>query len=124
MSMRDDLNSLRQYESTQPVGGDCQPLFKASASAHYVIMEPAEVITNVTFPVHCRAEGERFFTLLAFCWSTVIWIPDGSLGRCGPAEVYCCFTRDLMKTWRPSRLESILWCSQLIHTDWSASSHL
>lgn len=127
MGLSSDLHSLGQYGSTQLVGGDCQARFKAAASAHYVIMEPAEVITNVTFPVHCRAEGRGFFfffTRLAFCWSTTIWIPDGFLSRCCPVEAYCCFTMNLMKTWHPSRLGSVLWCSQLMCTDWSASFHL
>lgn len=79
-------------------------------------MEPAEVITNVTFPVHCWAERREFFTLLAVCWSTTIQITDGFLGRCGSVELQCGFTRGLMKTWQSSRLKSILWGSQLIHT--------
>lgn len=65
--MRGDLYSLGQYGSTQLVGVDCQPPFKASANAHYVITEPAEVITNVTFPVHCRAVGRGF----SHCWRFV-----------------------------------------------------
>lgn len=128
MGLSSDLHSLGQYGSTQLVGGDCQARFKAAAGAHYVIMEPAEVITNVTFPVQCRAEGREvfffFFTRLAFCWSTTIWIPDGFLSRCCPVEASCRFTRDLMKTWHPSRLDSVLWCAQLMHTDWPASFHL
>lgn len=78
-------------------------------------MEPAEVITNVTFPVHCWAERGEFFTLLAFCWSTAIQITDGFPGRCGSVELPCGFTRGLMKTWQPSRLKSILWGPQLVH---------
>jgi hypothetical protein len=64
------------------------------------------------FTAEQREEG---FTLLAFCWSTTIQITDGFLSRCGPVELHCWFTRDLMKIWHPSRLESILWGSQRMH---------
>lgn len=60
------------------------------------------------FQFTAEQRGE-FFTLLAFCWSTKIRITDGFLGRCGPVELQCWFIRGLMKTWHPSRLESILW---------------
>jgi len=64
------------------------------------------------FTVEQRGE---FFTLLALCWSTTIQITDGFLGRCGSVEPQCGFTRGLMKTWHPSRLESILRGSRLMH---------
>lgn len=64
------------------------------------------------FTVEQRGE---FFTLLAFCWSKTIQITDGFLGRCGSVEPQCGFTRGLMKTWHPSRLESILRGSRLMH---------
>lgn len=89
MGMSDNLHFWDTMDPPSLLVGDCQPRFKAAANAHYVIMEPAEVITNVTFPVHCRAEGRSFFTLLAFCWSRAIWIPDGFLSRCCPGEAYC-----------------------------------
>lgn len=64
------------------------------------------------FTVEQRGES---FTLLVFFWSTMIQITDGFLGRCSSVEPKCGFTRGLMKTWHPSRLESVLRGCQLMY---------
>lgn len=77
-------------------------------------MEPAEVITNVTFPVHCRAEGRVFHT------AGVLLEHNDTNRRWLPRQMWLCRTavwvyKGLMKTWQPSRLKSILWGSRLMH---------
>lgn len=114
--MSDDLYFLGHLGSTHIVGRDHQRGLRLKPVPIMSLWSLQKRLLMLLFQFTAEQRGE-FFTLLAFCWSTTIQITDDFLGRCGSVELQCGFTRGLMKTWQPSRLESILWGSQLMRIE-------
>lgn len=66
------------YESTQSLGKTSLLGLLLSANVNYVITEPAEAITNVTFTVHCRPEKRVFHTVVVLLeqdYTNHRWLP-------------------------------------------------
>lgn len=66
------------YESIQSLGKTPQLGLVLSANVNYVITEPAEAITNVTFTVHCRPEKRVFHTVVVLLeqdYTNRRWLP-------------------------------------------------
>lgn len=114
--MSDDLYFLGHLGSTHIVGRDHQPWLRLKPVPLMSLWGLQKRLLMLLFQFTAEQRGE-FLTLLAFCWSTTVQITDDFLGSRGSVELQCGFTRGLMKTWRPSRLESILWGSWLRHIE-------
>lgn len=66
------------YESIQSLGKTSRLGLVLSANVNYVITEPAEAITNVTFTVHCRPEKRVFHTVVVLLeqdYTNCRWLP-------------------------------------------------
>lgn len=66
------------YESIQSLGKTSLLGLVLSANVNYVITEPAEAITNVTFTVHCRPEKRVFHTVVVLLeqdYTNRRWLP-------------------------------------------------
>lgn len=66
------------YESIQSLGRTPRLGLVLSANVNYVITEPAEAITNVTFTVHCRPEKRVFHTVVVLLeqdYTNRRWLP-------------------------------------------------